>query len=165
MLLFPNMRVTRKIFAGAAANLARTSRGMSHDLYIFLDLLLVRYKIVIRICITDFRKGTFLSPIREQTRKGLSWLGLKFSTWSSRIIFYSSCIFECLYLSNRVLGWYACSSEIETYHFSNLKADFKSRLFPLKKYLFRNNIGKQQSVPRNIINDALDLLYDDQHDL
>ena len=34
-MLFPNMRVTRKIFGGAAANLARTSRGMSHDLYLF----------------------------------------------------------------------------------------------------------------------------------
>ena len=55
---------------------------LSRDSY-FLDLLWVRYNCArfhhCRICVTDFTKGAFFGPplIREQPRKGPSWIGLR----------------------------------------------------------------------------------------
>ena len=90
----------------------QNSRGTPRVSYVFLiffrffDLLEVKYKCAklhhCRICMTDFRDGgTFLfsrllRPIREQSWKRLSWIGLKYMNNSIllKIIWYYLIVFS-----------------------------------------------------------------------
>ena len=53
-----------------------TTQGMCQVIYIFVDPFQVRYNCGKfpdgRICVTDFREGSFCTPILEQSQKGPS---------------------------------------------------------------------------------------------